>query len=729
MSKMLTESINVSEVKRPLIKQSSHFKSSTNDSSPYEQPSFVERSSILTARAKNISQNDEKAIDEVETNTEDSEKQLRKADSGILIESEVTEPSETIDLKSKLQQLEEPHAVQQTFGAEHAEPQHKTGKDDASTKVSPSKNLLRMINDLHSEVHSLSEQLYSSDFVEEIPEDIADSKSEASENVTNDNTSSSIEEILSDHRSEASDRGVTTSQQPVTPATSGQEQELVSEEEKTPRTGSRADSISENEFAESSSINASDPQSEFNIRVETIENLESTSAESKAVVAEEQLLTSGAESITPQNDEPAKPSIETEVTVETSPKNETSSSAEFDFYDVKNISDIESAADLENGDQNQWLSERGASETHQSIVEDIKSASSIENLSEESRITSKFEASDENESKTSPELIKFDYVNESEGSNVADVNEPVEVVKEVTTMMDALSVSDISDDMQPKSPDARQNYNNVLSNLKTFFDSKPADTKLVETILPEITVEESAKGSAPVPEELLDSKVSIVDNLEETDVSESLEYDAIPVGTLNDTVPSIFDDNYEKSTLYEAVTKSELLTLNVPSTKSSQVSHEKDRSVEEHLVEDFSIPNLMESTFVVHNDSSSSNFNESEEQPAESATLSAVQEEVLSEQLEAPISDVDLEQISENQTPFLQALKRDQENLLARRQESVDKITVDLFESLIEETCTSLVNTMSRKMRSCDFGLTPSCKYIILILLIRNVYFQNGTYP
>lgn len=706
VSKMLTENVNMSEVKKPLIKQSSHYKPSTNDSSLFEQPSFAERSPILIARAKKITQNDEKAIDEVETNTEDSEKQLRKADSGILIESEVTEPSEATDFKLKLHQLETPDVQRKAFEAEHAEPQSKTDNVDAGTKVSPSKNLLRMINDLHSEVHSLSEQLYSSDFVEEIPEDIADAKSEVSENVTNDNTSVSIEEILSDHHSGTSDGDVTPSHQPIVPK-DGQQQELVSEEEKTGRSESRVDSISENEIAESSSINASDPQSEFNIRVETIENLESTSTEGKVVVAEKQIYTSRAGSVT-QNVEFTKPTLEMKVTIDTNTKNETSSSAEFDFYNVKNISDIESIGDLENGEQNQWLSEGNPPETNLSISEDIKSASSIENLSEESKITSKFEASDENESKTSPELIKLDYVNESEGSNVADVNEPVEVFKEVTTMMDALSVSDLSD-IQPNSDSVRQNYNNVLSNLKTFFDSKPDDAsseKMVETISPEIVVEESAKVA--VPEELHDTKVSIVDNLEETDVSESLEYDAMPIDTTNDTIPSILDDDFEKSSLFGAVAKSKLLTLNVPSTKSSQeASHEKDRSVEEHLVEDFSIPNLMESTFLVHNDSSSSNLNHSEEQPAESVSVSAVQEEVCSE-LEAPISDLDLEQITENQTPFLQALKREQENLLARRQDSVDKITVDLFESLIEETCTSLVNTMSRKMRSCDFGLTPS---------------------
>ncbi len=786
---MLAENTNFAEIAKPQIMQHPTGRKNFKEK-PYDGKENVDSIPISSDYIEDVS----KKHDDLETNTEDSEKQMRKADSGILIESEITEPSENIDLKRK----SEPSVSQKSENKDLSSPcsevrtqsatsNSEGGKENAEPeeKVGASKDILQTINDLQSEVHSLSEQLYSLDFDEEIPEDLT--KSDVSENITNENnTSMSIEEILSDHHSDDSDEvkssvvvleksdeidiiseiaeNVEVPENPVDIGenetsresknvldaipiavesdrtdTDAERMAVITSEESLPVKENSV--FSQEDFANAEKDGKSSENPSFSVLGEDggkfeIQNLPTETEESdvREEIHDIESLSDDFEDavvskvdtkkeVTPEivdSDESDRTIQEEDILPEGSApsiKSGTSSDSEFGLFNVKNISEIEIS---EQDVAEKRLSDGEVpSSAKDSILEDIKSMSSLEQISQGVESMSKLMiGSDENETKTSHELIKIDYLNESEGSDAPGVDEGVLPVDEIKTVMDDIKFSTSDTSVVVKSPvDVRQNYNNVLVNLKSYFDSKIKDSAPddIKETLKEIGGD-FVQSAAKNPEELvLTSPMKVVhfslDNLEETDVSESLEYDAVPVaisdeGIMKHVITDL-DDGAKSPQLVVVTTAREELGVRSGTdvanhSNREEASREKDRSVEE-IVEDHSIPNLLGETFVVHEDSTS-DANVTEEFVE---SVASILEEQVSENLEVSMADDDLEQITEDETPFLQALKREKDNLIARRKDSLDKMAADLFETLIEDNQDNLILSEDQKMNDYESEAAP----------------------
>lgn len=769
VSKMLTENVDFSEITKPLIRHVSNRKHIMD--SYYERNSFEKSispaTSVIAVNEKygTVKQNGSQMIEDGETNTEDSEKQLKKADSGILIESEVTEPSEYAELKHNMKnehaqcKKEEDYSIvddvkssissivhtEETSSLQH-QIEHVISPFEVVAKVSNPDNFLRIVNDIHSEVLSLSEQLYSSDFVEDIPEDLVDIKSEVSENAINDNnTSMSIEEILSDHHSDGTEQNKDSSKNYINSSNENEKQEI---QEQTYEYQEQRSSESEHEtdfenltiipeeqktnekedtnIAESVDDVVSDLQLENN-RYDIIENLSVDQDINLSTICcnsienPKSLINDNEENCTMVHDESDDSNavdvqfIHSNSTATEIQNNETSSNNELKILNVKNISDIDSSDNMEKFEDELLDENEIHSDGRDSFIQEIKSASTLENISDESNTLSKLDNSDGNESKTSHELIKLDYFNESEGSDVADVDKPVQPTEEVQTVinkMKFLSFDDIEE--LDKSPENfKQNYDNVLDNLKSYFNSKTIQGLFVndKSISNEMVPEYNELMSVVKSLELLENvsvqtpskvnQLTVDNNLEETDVSESLEYDYVPVISNNQAVVSFSNTDIKLSQIMCPVTADAHVDLpsenkNYKKSRSESSSREEDRSVEE-IVEDFSIPNLFGKTFVVNDESRSEKI-----QNEEDANLVLSPQQIVPTNKEVKLTNHDLNHISEDETPFLQALRRERESMLAQRKESLDKISFNLFETLIEETFANVIDTMKKKMKHSE---------------------------
>lgn len=771
LSQMLADESGFLEISKPQIKDSStrrqfidslHGRKST-------EPSAVE-----TAESGTSANHDLKSADDTETNTEDSEKQMKKADSGILIESEVTEPSENVDLHpksvsqhSELDKAEsaEDHvnsSIESVIYTEVSSPQDKDTKssvrEELPSKAPQSEHFLQLVNDLQSEVLSLSEQLYSSDFVEDIPEDIEDISEDVADSMS-EVTSNSNAPMSIDEGHNASEQTKQTSENTEPEPELIQRGRTAESVELEKRKADQSDEILQHTVHVQPSV--SDNENNSQIEMATSVHEENANVDLK-INSPEQIITEVTNSQDQATDfEMSQPSkadsdvSEADLTPENDAVNsinvdqrvsESSSDGELNFLNVRNISDIDSL--LQEDTPNEQLSEgevpasqsiENAKSSDDSIVEDIKSASSLEQLSDDSeQRTPRFVASDENESRTSHQLLKLNYLNESDGSDVTDVQKPALLADEIETMVNEVrsSSSEADDSLRvdfeprfdvvlnmkprPQSPDADLSIALPSEDFQVTSDSR----RMVEVDRAE---EKRAAESMPRRNEHFVTEYG----MEETDVSESLEYDAMPVDLVDELHPSPDRSKDQVTDLDDDYAKSSVALVTAPfggalsdsvagrsdeakKSRSEETSREADRSVEE-FVEDFSIPNLFDAT-LNEGDNGSEEANRGAE-PAEVSASSreeSTPEEVLSVNADSNDDDLDTK-ITEDQTPFLQALRRERDSLIAQKQESADKITVDLFDTLIEETYADLVSTMSQKMSDCESENTRAGEMDVVI--------------
>lgn len=796
---MLADESNFIETCKPQIKSSTIRKSFVH-SLPDKKSS--ESLSTVTAEAGIAVNKIVNLVEDIGTNTDDSEKHMKKVDSGILVESEVTEFSENIEwqrknevdhLGSKKTECTENNANSSMESVIHSEMsltqdrESKNSVKESSSRIPESENFLHLVNDLQSEVVSLSEQLYSSDFVEdipedtdEIPEDAVEMKSEISGTVSNkNNTSVSIEEILSDHYSDSNERMKNFSEMEVA-ENSGKSHDIVEEKKQYIGTTDeqftkvnvenvrRVDSVSlatENAQSDEESHHIvivdvfekeanddyvkdavslqedDDKLEELEIHLPGYSVREEKRSEESVITEEDmendvksvkpQLVMSDLDTVS-ENEDPGLRNIINQTT------GRSSSDGELDFLNVKSISEIES---LELETPNEQLSEGEVAASKQiiktkssedSVIEEIKSASSLERTSEEDRSTPKFVVSDENELEISQGFLQFDRTNESEGSDVTDVENPVLVRNEVKSVVAELTSSSLEED-NSVSVELRP-VDGVYMNLKqhkrpqneTASLSVPSKNVEIPTGLSRQEVISNVKEIEEISNQIPEKKENYVTEygMEETDISESLEYDAAPVTSVNDfnistdyskdEITDINEDNTKfinmsisKNSVTEFPTNMEV-TLAEMKANSEEISREKDRSAEEFL-EDYSVPNLLGATFIVNDDNPSFVADQNVEFKQTSDSIQEgclVKKELNIKPTEGNDNNIDTTMITEYQTPILQALRREQESLICREQESVDKITVDLLGSLMEETYEDLVSTTSRKATSYESGST-----------------------
>lgn len=675
---MLSEDRSIAEIAKPQIKQT-------------KRPSFSEPSEkrIKTVDLnETLTQSDREDVccarnqymDDVDAeNTEDSDKHLRKADSGILMESEVTEVSENVEIR-KSKSESEIHSEGNSERVEKSDVQHAGGSKSVD-------NFLQLINDIQSEVVSMSEQVYSSDFVEDIPEDIPDSKSETS--VINDyNTSVSIEEILSDH-ADPSDTDPKPSS--IVEQVKAKKSRIEISEQRSPITSEHADTeIKESKTEES--------DSDHMFIVKNISDIES--ADSDQVKP----------TIAPQ-------SVETEIDDAS------------EHVKPSKLIDSSENIDSEHPPAEKFQLPGTASEptpveemktaiSENSAIGEIKSVSSLETVTADVKETSMFfdfsRDDQANEAAINHEFVKY----ESEGSSVPDVDEPVRKVDDIETMMDGFGFSIDSNNVtqtEQISPKVQKNFDEVLKNLESYFSMKisPVDTEdvQIESFHDTSLGKDLHVGAKAEEKELPEKKVSEI-GFEETDISESLEYDTSAENsdqrckielTVEKKIHRVIDlDDDEKSNKIELI--SEKFDVKSTSKKSvDEYSAEEDRSVEEFL-EDYSIPNIGATTFIVNEDSESepnqsveSELNRSLEirtlTPSPEKSISQVQSEI-----GAQVEDEDLQKISMDQTPFLQALRRERESLCGQKQEFAEDVTAEMLDKLVEESYANAIDEITKNV-------------------------------
>lgn len=688
---MLSEDRSISEIAKPQIKPVTRRSSLIESADKIVKPAdFKESSSsTLSNHDDNVSVKN-KIYDDIDgENTEDSEKHLRKADSGILMESEVTEVSENLEIRKSKSESEIHSDVKSERIADKFDPEAKNGAGSKSMD-----NFLQLINDIQSEVVSMSEQVYSSDFVEDIPEDIPDSKSEVSENATNNNTSLSIEEILSDHQYHSD----------------AEPKSILSETSIAKDNFSNVEIPDKPSEKEATQVKPEESDSSNIFIVKNISDIESLPSDHQnpSIILSEKISTRDD-----TNERLAEGDLQTENTstlkntaVDFSPVEELKmiTSVKNTFSEISPAEEIPTASSLKNIPS-------------ESPVEKITPNSLSETpLTEvgENSIFFDFSQVDESanvESAINEEFIKY----ESEGSCVADVDEPVRKTDDIQTMMEGLEFSaqfnnfTISEDFG--SNEAEQNFDQILNNLDSYFSVKitPVHEDLKIKPLPDADPEEKnleeVKIDVKSPSDDL-SPIKITEiGLEETDISESLEYDTTPTEYSSNQKYDIHCTFSEKNKQIEAKPDedNESHKIQTESVKSiadggkkytDELSAEEDRSVEEFL-EDYSIPNLGASTFIVNDDSELEASHELEIKTASPSPVESVSE-VRSDVAEQ-VEDLD-QKINVDQTPFLEALRRERETLFGQKQEIFENITSELFDKLLDENYASALDEITKNV-------------------------------
>ncbi|XP_065210076.1 centrosome-associated protein 350-like [Planococcus citri] len=684
VTKMLSEDRSVTEVAKPQIKPVTKRPSfveptdKTIESANFNKPFFA------STHDDNTLPKNKRIFDDLDgENTEDSEKHLRKADSGILIESEVTEVSENIEIRKSKSESE---INSNMISDRVANKLHSKIINGASSKSMD--NFLQLINDIQSEVVSMSEQVYSSDFVEDIPEDLPDSKSEI-ENVANYNTSFSVEEIQSDHQYHSDGE--------TKPTSIGED--LLGKD--------YYSNVHDEVSVKPNEVEIEKPKSESDLSdifvVKNISDIESSPSDQQklSIIASEKLST---------KDDTNQPSVDEDLQ-----KDNTSKNTAVELTPVEELKIISSL-------QNTTISEV-------SPAEEIRTVSSLKNISEEDEPIEKMNLGSFSEtpmtemgdnsvffdfsqvdhsgnlkSALNEEFIKY----ESEGSCVADVDEPVRKTDDIQTMMDGLDLSaQINNFTQSEdfmsNDDAEQNFDEMLNNLESYFSVKITSVDEEPEIIPSRATDTEEKNLDEMkidqksPEDENVSPIKITElGLEETDVSESLEYDTTPTENSSKQKYNIHCTLSEKNKEIPETDRNEDQKSRESQPESiKSLSAEADRSDEEFL-EDYSIPNLGMSTFIVNEDSTS----EADRETGNKTLVSSPVEPISEVHSEIIQHSEDLDQkINVDQTPFLEALRRERETLFGQKQEVSEIIASDdLLEKLSDDNYASTLKEIAKSI-------------------------------